>query len=552
MRICSLYIGIFILCCAHANAQRALTHDEKYAVVKEVYDRVFMAMGIVDVQPELVLDDKRESSVAYLKRNKDGSRTLAVEEKAFDICLGFGDRANDALAFLIGHELGHFRYNHQWGKDFASSFALADIEDKLAEANDKLSELKYFETQADHSGGISCFLAGYDIRGLGEPLLKKVYAEYKLPEETPKYPSLKERILLTQQNDSIVGKLIIVFETGNYAMMIDEYPESIKCFEFVLNKGFKSREVYNNLGVCCLLNAMNLAGKENVKYVYPVEIDVESRINGNAKGFSDDVKGLVEKAKNYFTLATQLDKEYSTGYINLACAHSIAGEIEDGKYAAQKALKLMQKAYADQSNHINAYIILAILYDQEKNPREAKATLEQALKITNSYLAEVNLEIIKGKKASDFKFNKKLAKEKLGNDEAAIQGGFPAETIAGITDLQNDAEALNVKEIEMGKSSCYFVNYKNSVIYNLSTSDGHDLYFQETCNGYEGETVRGRKISDSQNEIIGTYGLPDLAYTTRGSIIFVYKDSHILFNLGSSSPFDPTERVKSWVIWKRY
>lgn len=552
MRIYTFFITLFVCCAMNVHAQKALTPDEKFAMVKEVYDRVFAAMGIVDIQPELVLDDKRETSVAYLKRNKDGSRTLAIELKAFDICMGFGERAKDALAFLIGHELGHFRYNHQWGKDFASSFALADIEDKLATANDKLGELKYFETQADHSGGISCFLAGYDIRGLGEPLLRKVYAEYKLPEETPKYPSLRERILLTQQNDSIIAQLITVFETGNYAMMVSEYTSAIKCFEFVLNKGFKSREMYNNLGVCYLLQAMNLLGKDAVKYVYPVEIDVESRVNGNAKGFSDEVKGLIEKAKTYFNLTTQLDKEYSTGFINMACAHSLAGEIEDGKYAAQKAMKLLQRKYMDQSKHIHAYILLGILYDQEKNAREAKATLEQGLKITNSYLAQVNLEIIKGKKAEEFKYNKKFSKEKL---ERYSSDSLPAgltETISGITNLQDDVEALDIKEIEIGKSSCYYVWHKNSVIYNLGTGDGHELYFQETGNAYAGETSKGIKQGSHRNDVLVQYGLPDLTYTTRGSTIFVYKAQGILFTLGSNSTIDKNERVKSWAVWKRY
>ena len=543
---------LFVSCIAWAaKTQTALTHDEKYILVKHVYDRVFMAMGIVDVQPELLLDDKRESSVAYLKRNKDGSRTLAVEEKAFNVCMEFGDRSTDALAFLIGHELGHFRYNHQWGKDFASSFALGDIEDKMAEASDKLSELKYFETQADHSGGISCFLAGYDIRGLGEPLLKKIYAAYKLPEEPAKYPTLKERIAITQQNDSIVGKLITVFETGNYAMMVNEYPEAIKCFEFVLNKGFKSREVYNNLGVCCLLQAIDLMGNEAVKYIYPVEIDVESRITSTNKGASVETKGLVIKAMEYFTLATHLDKEYSTGFINLACAHSLAGEIDEGKYAAQKAMKLLQKKYMDQSKHIHAYVILGILYDQEKNPREAKATLEQGLKITNSYLAEVNLQIINGKKATEFKWNKKLAKEKLERDEVETTGKPGNESIAGLVDF-NDLEGMELEEIPIGKNSCYYLLYKDSHVYNLVTSDNHELYFQQTPQDYGGSTAQDVKTGDTKETIFAKYGLPDLVYAARGQTFLIYKGSKLMFTLASDPPSDNTERVKCWTIWKRY
>jgi len=503
---------IFILCTigftqlTAGNAQTGMTTEEKYNRVKEVYDNIFMSMGIVDAQPELILDDKRASSVAYLKRNKDGSRTLAVEEKAFDICMSFGDRANDALAFLIGHELGHFRYNHQWGKDFASSFALADIEDKLAEANDKLSELKYFETQADHSGGISCYLAGYNIRDLGQSLLTKIYAEYKLPEESPKYPSLKERISLTKQNDSIIDQLIVVFELGNFSMLVGEYGESIKCFEFVLNKGFKSREIYNNLGVCALLKAIDLIGKDAVKYVYPVEIDVESRIKAH-KGFSNETKGLLAKAKDYFTIAVQLDKNYATGYVNLACANSLNGDLEDGKYNAAKALKILSAKYKDQAHLANAKIITAILLDQEKKIKEAKELLTETNKIEQNYLAEVNLEIIKGKKIEEFAWSKKLAKDKLRDKNIAdVTAASAMESIEGVNNFNNDLQGAELNEIEMNKSSCYFLNYKNSEIYNLTTGDNHELYFQKTLNTYNGKTAKGISTSSTMEDVLKAYG----------------------------------------------
>ena len=35
---------------ASVNAQTALTYDEKFAIIKEVYDNVFRAMGMVETQ----------------------------------------------------------------------------------------------------------------------------------------------------------------------------------------------------------------------------------------------------------------------------------------------------------------------------------------------------------------------------------------------------------------------------------------------------------------------------------------------------------------------
>jgi tetratricopeptide (TPR) repeat protein len=416
----------------------------------------------------------------------------------------------------------------------------------VAEATTKLSELKYFETQADHSGGISCFMAGYDIRGMGESLLRKIYKDYNLPSEAAKYPSLETRILLTKQNDSIVGKLITVYEAGNYAIMAAEYAESVKCFEYVLNKGFKSREIYNNLGVCALFRVMDLLGSETVKYVYPVEIDVESRLKGTHKGFSEETKGLLKKAKDYLSIAVQLDKNYSSAHINLACVNSLEGAIEEGKYNASQALKILTAGSKDPSYAMNATIIMAILLDQENKTGEAKSLLTEAIKISPNYLAEVNLEIIKGKKAQDFVWTKKLSKDKFRN-EAARQITIEAkpETIEGVTDFLKNLEGKELNEIEMNNGSCYYLPYNNSEIYNLTTDDEHELYFQETGKNYTGQTSKGIKLQNNLSDVLHAYGLPDATYASKGENMLVYRDAHLIIKLKNAF-------VSSWAIYKRY
>lgn len=527
------------------HSQTLLTYEQKFQTTQKVFEKVFSAMGLLEAKPELILDNKRTSSVAYLKRNKDGSRTLAVEEKAFDICMSFGHQSEHALAFLIGHELGHFRYNHHWGKDFSSSFALADIEDKLTEASEKLGELKYFETQADHSGGVSCYLAGYDIRGIGDPLLRKVYKEYDLPEASAKYPTLTERIAITRQNDSIVSKLISVFEVANYATIAGEYAEALRCYEFILNKGFKSREIYNNAGVVAFLEAVEKTGKEQVKYVYPVELDLDSRLSKTSKGISDEVKRYIDKALEYFGIAIQLDKEYTVGHVNLACTYSLKGETADAQYYAQKAYKLAQ-AQNNQDQINNASILLAIIADQEQNTAQRDKYIGNAIEGNAGYMAEINKAIFSGQLASAFTYGKKRWSHKIKPPQSPASAGIRNESIEGVVDFSNAMENEEMDEISLQQNrSCFAMNYKNSVVYSIATDDNHELYFQKTGLNYNLSSANEIKIGQTESDLFKAYGIPDQVLNTGYSVFYVYSLARVAFEVKQ-------EKVMGWVVFKRY
>lgn len=528
---------LFVVLFNFNTKAQELTFEEKFAIVDEVYARIYSAMGIREDRPQLVLDKQRARSVAYLKKTKEGGKALAVETKAFDICMSFGaDKGRAALALLIGHELGHFRYNHHWGKDFASSFAMADIE----EANTKLTELKFYETQADQSGGVYCYLAGYDIGGLTEPLFKKIYKEYGLPEEIPKYPSLTQRIEIANQNDSVIKSVIRVYEAGTYALMIGQYDEAKRCLDFAINKGFKSREVYNNAGVSFLLSAMDKIGKETVRYAYPVEIDVEARIRQNTKGFSKEIDAMIKRSVELFKLATDLDPDYFSGYINMACAHSLLKQYEDAEYMATKAKKIAE-TLVDANGISKTLVIQGIIADQKGDKSKAKSLLKEAGEKNKSYLAEANLAILDGKSIAELKWAKKMARENMREErEVETPAVAVAESIAGISDFATELAGKELEEIVMNDGSCYFMEVDNSAVYNLTTSAERELYFHKTLPNYEGATGKKVKKGDDSKMVLKKYGFPDVVFNSARETIMVYKTDHMIFLVEDG-------KVKSWV-----
>src|SRR5690606_40132336 len=118
-------------------------------------------------------------------------------------------------------------------------------------------------------------------------------------------------MLIAKMQDSLVQNFIKVFETGNYAMAIGEYDLAIDCYQNILNNEFTSREIINNIGVAYFLKGIGLAEVDDIKYVYPVELDLESKLNSRgSKGMGDDIKKLFEESVVYFEKAIGYDKSY--------------------------------------------------------------------------------------------------------------------------------------------------------------------------------------------------------------------------------------------------
>lgn len=539
-----LFIGITTTSLAAKNLPQ--TAEEKMAILEKVYTNLYNAMGMNEDRPVLKLDTRRSRSVAYLKKNKDGSKTIAVEEKAFDVCMTLGDDGTNALAFLMAHELGHFRYEHHWGGEFASSFAIADIQDEIAEASKKLGELKFYETQADQMGGIYCYLAGYNIAGIGQKLLPKMYEAYGLPAINKKYPSLDQRIEITEENDKKMKLLINVYEAGTYALLLGEYAEARRCLQHCLNKGFKSREVYNNIGVASFLEAAELIGKDEVIYAYPIELDVESRIQTNSKGFASNVEELLKDAGEKFEQAIRYDPKYATAYLNKACVYSLQKNFEDAEYFGKKALRIA-KEHNEPNTAGNALCILGITYHQMGEQEDAEEKLKEGKNDFGSYLCDVNMSVVKGKRLESIEWIKRPTEGLFEASEPA-EGSLDRpkrETLDGIVDFMEDLEGEELEEIKIYKGSCYYLYLENSKILNLTTVNDEELFFQVCNNGYIGETEKGISIGSETKKIMKRYGSPDIAIPTRSGMLYYFTNPKIVF-------FTNEGKVERWMVYRMY
>lgn len=509
--------------------------SEKMSTVQRVYDNIATAMGLWE-RPELVFEPFTESSVAAVQFTKN---RIIFEEKAYDICASFGERTEDAIALILGHELAHYKYQHNWGEDFTSSFALSDVHRSIGAANVQLEQMHYWETQADQQGGIFAYLGGYNTIGLAEPLFKKIYTQYGFPEQMAEYPDLDDRIAIANQNAVLLQEAIRIFETGNYAFLTGEYELATQCYEHIISRGFAGREVYNNHGVALAQQAITMMGPEEVRFVYPLEIDLHSRLVGH-RGGPTPAEVLLRKAALRFQQASMYDPDYATAYVNLSCAHILLDNYLDADYYAAKG-KSVAAQVEDFTAVENAEVVEALIDAKLGNNKEAEKRLSELAKKGN-YWAAANLELLEGKKLAEINMEIPSALGINGGD------GRKAE------DIQEEIEGFNIfgngfdidfSPINMGTSNLLIGGLDQStfIYYPLPNNEG--LLFHFTADNYDGETALGLKMGASLEQVIKHYGSPVKIIATRQGKALYYEDPSIVFFI------DSDHKLSGWMVYRK-
>ena len=540
-------IGFLFISIVSFNVCAELTVPEKTKIVEEIYKKVYAASEAKGIAPSLKFDTYKARQIAYMMKDRDGKPMIGFEAKAFEVCEKFGDRRDDAIALLLGHEISHHIMHHHWGKEFRSSYSIGELEQEIKDL-DKGNALK-FETQADENGGILCFMAGYNTSGLAEELLKELYAAYEI-KDSPKYPSLDERITIAKTQDSLVSTYIKIFETANYAMLTQEYDLAVECYDYVITK-FQSREIYNNYGVALYLKGVTMSDQEDIKYIYPIEIDLGSLKNSKgSKGMGDDVKGVFEQAIKMFEHAVERDKKYYTATLNIACVYSVLSDYRKAKFYAEEVIYDADKN-EEKYTIRNARMVLAIVNDMDENGDKEKATaIFDELIEQGHLLAEVNKQIMNNEDLDEIEFAN-LPLKWMDGATASFSAGnqYPKrEKITGVSRysvsvLQTEISSDIEEHLKFGRSGEILVaNFDDSRLYFIP-GDKFWLY-HATKDNYKGATELGIKIGATKDEVLKLYGAPRCVNTTRQGMILSFPENRIMFLI------DNNNVLSQWVVWR--
>ena len=312
------------------------------AFVIKVFDDLYNNLHSTKQLSKPVLQYFPENSqliIDYIPASGGDYGKIRVGSEFITVLRSFGQDSCNALAFVLGHELAHIFLEHSNIESVGSGYADKELRKKLKEVKDSVYTC-IFESQADEYAIFNAHLGGYKVMHIAEEVLTRIYSHFGLKQNLRGYPSLEDRKKIVRISSLKMNDLLERFEIANLAFVSGNYQLSTIIFNTILMEGFKSAEIYNNLGLCYLLE---LLSERNIsrKYDLPIFLDSKTALRKtkyyrklSCVSFDGDTSNvelkeadplvkekLLEAIKNFDI--SQRFNGYKWSYLNLAIAHFI-------------------------------------------------------------------------------------------------------------------------------------------------------------------------------------------------------------------------------------
>lgn len=325
-------------------------------MINRVFQDLVISYGSSKVAPKVVLKSGTPTPASYISNPLP---QIIIDQKLNSLFKQMGNDSLNAIAIILSHELAHYYSDHTFCSDFSFAVRNTSLSEKMKAS--RKAERLINETQADNNGIFYAKIAGYDPFTIYNELIDKIYSTYRLPEQMEGYPSKSERKIINKQAQQKVGSLYLVFQRGLAELKTGKYENAIGSFEQV-NRYFPSREIYNNSGIAKTLKALSLKPLEANEFIYPIELDPDSRLNATrTRGLIEEqqlleMETLLKSAQRDFEKAISLDPLYFKAYVNLACVYDLMGN----PMAAIGKIKELPKH--EQENKLALKVLLIAYY----------------------------------------------------------------------------------------------------------------------------------------------------------------------------------------------
>lgn len=500
---------------------RGAVDPSKYDIANGVYLKLVAARGDYRYPAPFFVMSKATADGAKMDYD---DLTITLEERAYDVCASFGAQRESALAIILGHELIHYYEKHGWRKGFVIDYQQLDIGSRLDTLHDDIVH----ETQADYLGGFLAYSAGYPMFDRQPDLIKGMYDAYKLPEKLPKYPSLQDRQALARHTQQKLSLLVDVFDTANWLTALGRFLEARKCYQYILNE-YQSRETYNNVGVSMLREVLD---EDRSKWLYPVELDLYSRVSKGRLDVDDRRGKLLRSAILQFDAAISLDPDYAPAYLNKACAFALLRDYTRANFYAETEALQKSKNPTWTKTASDVQVLLGIIAAEKGDTTASRRIFEQE-SLKKNPIATRNLKVLlrQTDPAAGLIPLSSLKSENIDGVSLASFAVDPSFDEKLTQKLDNRTQLLQ-----------YQVPDKNSkvLICRYDSEDATSLtFFHATGAGYTGKTAQGIGIGDSREALEAAHKAPKERLQTPQGEIWVYKK--LLFMLDASG------KVTKWV-----
>ena len=518
----------------------------KYETAKAVFDDLVHAIGDGRAKPRLRLIPTGGGGEMRAVWFDFATNSVMLEERAYDALAAMGPGAVDALSFVLGHELAHYYKDHRWAGDFGNEVRDLVVGRTLRGLSGSKKKSIEVESEADYFGGFYGNSAGYGSLDAAAEALERIYEEYELDQVGGDHPSLADRRVMLRRSAEKLARLIPAFEAGNQLLLIGQYEEAGRCFDYVA-RTFPSREILNNAGVSRALEALLLFEPESLPFAYPLELDVETRLGGRTKAAEyydfeetgeERRRRFLEEARRSLELAAGRDPEYATARINLACVADMQGEHEEAVMLARKAFKIAGES-GDTVSQASALIARGIARARGDSPDRAAAMGDfEKAKSGNLPLALMNLAALSsgsgGSGGEGAKEQRVRRREKVDGLEAREYDDTIDQPDEIVTIPATGDDGVEISIYSRGGTA------SRSLVIDTGYST---ISFRSSLDGHAGESAMGVKAGTTLAQLAAAYGRSSGLLASRRGTFHIYRDSQIVFRT------DEADVVEAWMVY---
>lgn len=522
MKYIILLISVLLVSKMYGQGEVLPAQHVAYKHCNKIYEQLKLAIGDQRTSlPKLLILNRKKRVAAY--REMDNS--IIIEKEAYDICQAMGTNFESALAFIIGHELTHFYQQTDWKRSSVASHFLLKHEQQHASEDE----------EADSYSAFIAYLANYETLEIIPDLLEQIYEGYGLSANLEGYPSLDERKKVVEIIQRKVRKYIQLYETANYYIAIGWNLQAYNCYAYLL-KYVRTKEIYHNIGVVSLAAAIEQPEQEEYAFLYPIDVDLTNvfqrpfSVQGSRNKLLKDAEVNLKKALN-------LDKEYCSAYLNIACVYDLQGDATNALTTLNTASNLSPTSL----QRAKIAIVKGIVYAHRNQIKTASQYFDDANKHYQNlpvwYISNTNKRILSSEKREREQYDI-LIEDQMDDINFRKERSRTASAM-----VLGNSEFLTLEIDFFTKQRSYLSKF---FLRNETNSSDAYFFLQRTRNRSL-ETSQGIKVGDTLSTVQKTYeGTYFQVVHHHKGFFLVYPGKGLIFQVDNSN------RVREWAVFAEY
>lgn len=495
-------------------------NNPKVQKVAQIFQNIIKAAS-VSADPKLCVkvekSEKYYSSTIGLAQFQQEGNRIVIEEKVYDSCMIWG--GENAIAYLLAHEFGHYLIYQEKGIGFPHS-------DTLMEAD------------ADLRGNLYARIAGYNPCNQFEYVLNKLYLGTDwIEKNSPDYPKRETRLLIAKKACIKSDSLAKLFHLGNELLVLQQYETAAVVFDY-LSAQFPAPEMYFNAALARIGFAFSVRNEKT--YRLPLLFDTRTGVNRKPN------HNNLQKWKPYLHQAIGLLSKVEKQAENPICARIYK---EYASYLRYQTLPLFSEKTESEPL---LQLLQAIALSQIDTTKSAQLFAQIAPIFPAE--AEWNLNILQGK-AQNMQVEEPLPIQVFSQEKIAHQSLADITFNAQAPEWHIHSDSLVLNQMQL---SIQFTENEYSVSYILQDlQQKKTIKILQTKASYPHTTILG-DVSLSQNyeEVVKNY--EDIFLKERQKVVKIQqqnlqKESILQYGYSSKNGvlfwFSANNKLTKWILY---